>query len=164
MLNALDPLCSSRHTCVRIEHKTLCLLRHVERFDSRFSTLIWLAFDSFTKAETMVDPENSSPKPETINKLRFAVDGAFAMLAGMQLDLFTPLKNGPMTADNMANAIGVGAPRLRLLLYALVANGLLTEKDGRFSNTAEADRFLVKGSPSYMGNMQTVLPHRWPRQ
>lgn len=63
----------------------------------------------------MLDPENSSPKPETINKLRFAVDGAFAMLAGMQLDLFTPLKNGHMTADDLANAIGVGAPRLRLL-------------------------------------------------
>ena len=34
-------------------------------------------------------------KPETVNKLRFGVDAAFAMLAAMQLDLFTPLKAGP---------------------------------------------------------------------
>ena len=53
--------------------------------------------------------EASVSTPDTINKLRFAVDGAFAMLAGMQLDVFTPLKNGPMTADDVANAIGVGS-------------------------------------------------------
>jgi hypothetical protein len=43
--------------------------------------------------------ENVSSKPEVISKLRFAVDGGLAMLAGMQLDLFTPLKKGPMTAE-----------------------------------------------------------------
>jgi len=118
-------------------------------------------FNPFTKAETMLKQENGSPKPETIDKLRFAVDGAFAMLAGMQLDVFTPLKNGPMTADDVANAIGVGSARLQLLLYALVANGLLTENDGRFSNTWEAEKFLVKGSPLYKGNMLALLPYRW---
>lgn len=99
--------------------------------------------------------------PDTINKLRFAADGAFAMLAGMQLDVFTPLKDGPMTADDVGNAIGVSSARLQLLLYALVANGLLTENEGRFCNTLEAEQFLVKGSPTYMGSLQTLLPHRW---
>ena len=37
----------------------------------------------------------SIPLPETINKLRFGADAAFAMLAGMQLEVFTPLKGGP---------------------------------------------------------------------
>ncbi len=59
--------------------------------------------------------------PETINKLRSAADAAFAMLAGMQLDVFTPLKNGPLTAEEIAAAIGVAPARLRLLLYCLVA-------------------------------------------
>jgi predicted transcriptional regulator len=95
----------------------------------------------------------TSSKPETIDRLRFAVDGAFAMLAGLQLDVFTPLKDSPMTADDVASAIGVGPARLRLLLYALVAAGLLTEKDGRFANTSETDQFLVKNSPSYRGNI-----------
>jgi len=40
--------------------------------------------------------EDPVPKPDTINKLRFAVDAGFAMLAGMQLDVFTPLKGGPL--------------------------------------------------------------------
>ena len=106
--------------------------------------------------------EDSVPRPDTVNKLRFAADAAFAMLAGMQLDVFTPLKGGPMTAEDIAHAIGVGGPaRLRLLLYGLVAAGLLTEHDGHFSNTSETNQFLVKGAPSYMGNRHTLLSHRW---
>ena len=106
--------------------------------------------------------ESSVSRPDTVNKLRFGVDAAFAMLAGMQLDVFTPLGEGSKTAEEVARAIGVGPGRLRLLLYGLVVAGLLTEKDERFSNTPEANQFLVKGSPSYMGNMQAVLTsYRW---
>lgn len=104
---------------------------------------------------------NVDPKPETINRLRFAVDAGFAMLAGMQLDLFTPLKAGPMTAEELAAALGVSPGRLRLLLYVLVAAELLTEKDGRFSNTDEANGYLVKGEPSYMGNRHAAIAMRW---
>jgi cyclopropane fatty-acyl-phospholipid synthase-like methyltransferase len=100
-------------------------------------------------------------RAETVNRLRFAADAAFAMLAGMQLDLFTPLKDGPMTPEQIAAAIGVGPARLRLLLYCLVAAGLLTEQDGRFSNTPEANQFLVKGSPSYMGDRHATIAMRW---
>lgn len=101
------------------------------------------------------------PRPETINKLRFAADAAFSMLAGMQLDVFTPLQAGPKTAEEIAHAIGVGPVRLRLLLYSLVAAGLLTEQHGRFSNTPEANQFLVKGIPSYIGNRHVIFSSRW---
>ena len=90
-------------------------------------------------------------RPETIDKLRFATDSYLAALAGMQLDLFTPLKDGPKTAEEIAQATGVGPARLRLLLYSLVAAELLAEQDGRFSNTREAEQFLVKGSRAYIG-------------
>jgi hypothetical protein len=107
--------------------------------------------------------ESAIPRADTINKLRSAADAAFAMLAGMQLELFTPLKGGPNTAEEIAHAIGVGPARLRLLLYSLVAAGLLTEQDGRFSNTPEADQFLVKESPSYIGNWHAIFSNRWVR-
>jgi SAM-dependent methyltransferase len=105
--------------------------------------------------------EGSGHRPDTINKLKFAADAAFAMLAGMQLDVFTPLQAGPRTAEEIAHAIGVRPARLRLLLYSLVAAELLTEQNGRFSNTPETNQFLVKGSPSYIGNIQSLLSHRW---
>ena len=105
--------------------------------------------------------ETPIPQADTVNKLRFATDAAFAMLAGMQLDVFTPLKAGPMTTEQIADAIRVAPARLRLLLYALVVAGLLTEQDGRFSNTPEANHFLVKGSPAYIGYRHVALAARW---
>jgi len=105
--------------------------------------------------------ESEPTLPRRINQLRSEADAAFAMLAGMQLDLFTPLKNGPMTAEQIAAAIGVASTRLRLLLYCLVAAELLVEGDGKFSNSSEANQFLVKGSPAYIGNKHASLAHRW---
>ena len=105
--------------------------------------------------------ENATPRPDTINALRFGADASFAMLAGIQLALFTPLQHGPMSTEQIADAIGVAPTRLPLLLYALVAAGLLTEEHGCFSNTLEAQHFLVKGTPSYMGNMQGQLANQW---
>ncbi len=83
--------------------------------------------------------EGPVPRPDTVNKLTFAADAAFAMLAGMQLNVFTPLQRGPMNAKDIVHAIGVGLAGLRLLLYSLVAAGLLTQQNGRFSNTLEAN-------------------------
>src|SRR5205823_5507506 len=80
----------------------------------------------------------------------------FALLAGMQLDLFTPLDDGAMRADELAAALDVDAGKLSLLLYALVVAGLLTVEDGRFANTAEAARSLVRGKREYMGSIHTL--------
>ena len=74
---------------------------------------------------------NALSKPEMVNKLRFAVDAGFAMLAGMQLDLFTPLKSGSMTAEQLAAAIGVSPARLRLFRYVFVAGESYTESEHR---------------------------------
>jgi hypothetical protein len=47
--------------------------------------------------------ESSVARPDTVNKLRAAAEAAFAMLAGMQLDVFTPLKDGPKTNEIREN-------------------------------------------------------------
>ena len=102
-----------------------------------------------------------TPRPETIDKLASAVYPSFAMLAGMQLDLFTPLKDGPMSAEQLAEALKVNPAKLKPLLYALVAAGLLTVKEGLFSNTPEADHFLVQGKPTYRGGTHESHLRRW---
>src|SRR4026208_646875 len=105
--------------------------------------------------------DNPPSSPLRINQLRSEADAAFAMLAGMQLNVFTPLKNGPMTAEQIAAAIGVAPTRLRLLLYCLVAGGILTGEGGQDFKRSEANHFLVKGKPSYMGNKHGSIAHRW---
>ena len=104
---------------------------------------------------------NSKIGPTTIMRNAYAVYPSFAMLAGMQLDVFTPLKDKPMNAESLANLLKVKETKLSPLLYALVTAGLLTVEDGFFSNTQEADTFLVRGRPEYMGGLNGFYSNLW---
>ncbi len=103
----------------------------------------------------------SPPQPTTIEKLELAVWPSFAMLAGIQLDLFTHLKNGPMSIEQISRSLGVRPDKLKPLLYALAAVGLLTLEKDLFSNTSEANHLLVRGSPSYKGGKHEVIADNW---
>lgn len=104
---------------------------------------------------------NSTLQPKTIEKLGSAAYPAFAMVAAMQLDLFTPLGTGPMSAKQLADAMGVRPAKLTQLLYALVTAGLLTVKDEQFANTPEADYFLVKNKSTYLGGRHAFYTARY---
>ena len=80
----------------------------------------------------------------------------FAMMAAMELDVFTPLDDGPLSAPELAALLDVNAEKLSQLLYALVVAELLTVEDGRFANTEEAAWFLVRGKPTYAGGVRTL--------
>ena len=105
--------------------------------------------------------DTAPPQPTTIQQLATAVYPSFAMLAGMQLDVFTPLKDGPLTAAQVADVLGVNPEKLSRLLYALVAAALLTVVEDRFANTPEAQQFLVKGKPTYLGGRHESLSENW---
>lgn len=99
--------------------------------------------------------------PDTINRLQANASEALAMLAGMQLEVFTHLADGPREAAALAAAMGVLPDRLSRLLYALVVSGLLERTDAGFANTAEAAAFLVKGKPGYLGGVHELLDQLW---
>ncbi|MGO9415110.1 MAG: methyltransferase [Syntrophobacteraceae bacterium] len=104
---------------------------------------------------------NTGISPAIVMRNAYAVYPPFAMLAGMELDLFTPLKDGPMDAVALSESLKVQATKVSPLLYALVAAGLLTVEDGIFSNTEEADKFLVRGRPDYMGGLSGFHRKLW---
>ncbi len=101
------------------------------------------------------------PDENPIEKIATSVYPPFALLAGMQLDLFTALKERPMNAEQIAAKIGVGSTKLKALLYALVVSGFLNVEGEFFSNTDAANRFLVKGSPSCVGDIHELLSTMW---
>jgi 2-hydroxy-4-(methylsulfanyl)butanoate S-methyltransferase len=103
------------------------------------------------------------PSSELINRLFDAVYPSFAMLAGLELDLFTELENSPLSANQLADILAVKVIKLRPLLYALVVAGLLTLEDDLFSNTSEANHYLVRGKPSYRGGLQELTSSNWMR-
>ena len=99
--------------------------------------------------------------PDTIMHNVYAVYRSMAMVAGMELDLFTPLQDGPKDAATLAGLLQVQPGKLSPLLYALVTAGLLTVEDGRFANTAEADCYLVQGRPGYLGGLHGFYKKLW---
>ncbi|MSR83802.1 MAG: 16S rRNA methyltransferase [Candidatus Latescibacteria bacterium] len=87
---------------------------------------------------------------------------SFALLAGLRLEVFTRLKGGPLSAAQMAVALGIEPERLQVLLYALAAAGLLEVRGADlFANTAEAGRLLVKGNPHYLGGTHALWAQLW---
>jgi cyclopropane fatty-acyl-phospholipid synthase-like methyltransferase len=109
----------------------------------------------------MTDPVSRPASPRIIQRLGEAIYPAMAMRAGMQLDLFTPLAKGAKSTEEMAEALGVKPVKLAPLLYALVAAELLTHTDGRFANSVEAETFLVRGKPGYLGSMHGFFTDAW---
>lgn len=99
--------------------------------------------------------------PEIINRLQDAVPPAFAMLAGMQLEIFTALGDDRKTAGELAAALGLEEERLSRLMYALVLTGLILHEAGKFANSPEAAGFLVKGKASYIGGMHELISDIW---
>ena len=101
------------------------------------------------------------PEENPIEKIVVSVYPPFAMIAGMQLDLFSPITDGPMSAEQIAETLGVDCAKLKPLLYALVVAGLLNVEGELFSNTDTANRFLVKGGPSCVVDIHEQLFNLW---
>ncbi|WP_374375680.1 methyltransferase [Dongia sp.] len=99
--------------------------------------------------------------PDTINRLEAGVPPALALLAGMELEVFTALAKGPRTPDVLAADLGVDSERLSRLLYALALTNLVTYENGNFANSPEAATFLVKGSPRYIGGGHELTREIW---
>lgn len=109
----------------------------------------------------MTTSKPSEPSRAVIDRRLSAVYPAFAILAGVGLDVFTALKNGPATVEDLAQVLEVNAFKLETLLYALVMADLLTVTEDRFANTAEADHYLVQGRPNYIGDKIAYYAERW---
>jgi 2-hydroxy-4-(methylsulfanyl)butanoate S-methyltransferase len=101
------------------------------------------------------------PPPSTIQRHAYAIYQPLAMLAGMQLDVFTPLAKGPMSTAELSKTLGIRPDKLSPLLHALVHAELLTLANDRFINTPEADAYLAKGRPTYIGSTHELYTDMW---
>jgi len=77
----------------------------------------------------------------------------------MQLDIFTLLADRPKTPEELAAALGVPSRRLRILLRSLAATNLVVSNGDRFTNSAVATEFLVRGRAQYMGGSHELYSH-----
>lgn len=78
---------------------------------------------------------------------------ACTLHAGVKLDLFSAIRDLWLSAREIADTCACDPEALERLLNGLVAMGLLRKKKERFTNSAEAKRYLDNTSPEYIGHM-----------
>jgi len=74
------------------------------------------------------------------------------ILTANNYDIFERLKS-PKTAAALAGSLKTDPRATQILLDAVTALGLLKKAGMKYRNTSLASKFLVKGSPSYQGDM-----------
>jgi SAM-dependent methyltransferase len=91
------------------------------------------------------------PSPQKITGPLISVFSSAALVAALQLELFTALGTSVLTGEELGAVMGVQPRRLFPVLNALVLLGLLRRSGGGFANGEEAAYYLIKGKPTYIG-------------
>jgi hypothetical protein len=79
--------------------------------------------------------------------------GPRAFLSAVELGLFSVLAEGSLDEGQLRERLGLHPRSARDFFDALVALGLLERKAGRYRNAADADAFLDRAKPAYVGGI-----------
>ena len=100
-----------------------------------------------------------------LQKIAQAYWESAALMAAVELEIFTAIARGQDTVQAVARAAGIGERNAERLLTVLTAMTLLVrqgEGDGEhFANAADVERFLVKDSERYAGPWILFTKPRW---
>jgi predicted nicotinamide N-methyase len=84
-----------------------------------------------------------------------------ALMAAVELDVFTAIERGQDTIPALAKAVGMSDRNAERLLTTLTALTLLERTGERFANAPDVQRFLVKDSDRYAGPWILFTKPRW---
>jgi len=102
--------------------------------------------------------------PSHIMQTATAFWASKVLLTAVELDLFTTLDDGSMTAQQLGDALGLHPRGTYDFFDALVALKFLDRdgdgEEGRYLSTPETGAFLNKSSPTYIGGMTKMLNSR----
>jgi len=96
-----------------------------------------------------------------LQKMATAYWESAALMAAVELDIFTAIERGHDTVPVLAKAAGMTDRNAERLLTALTALTLLERSGERFSNAPDVQRFLVRDSDRYAGPWILFTKPRW---
>ncbi len=99
--------------------------------------------------------------PDSIGHIARGFSRARVLLTGVELDIFTLLAGGPLSADQVAGRLGSDLRATTILLDALTAMELFEKVDGRYRTASEAAPLLTEGSPESMLPGMRHTAHLW---
>ena len=119
---------------------------------------------------TLEMPKTDTPahaghhNPEHILKIGMGFWASKTVLTAVHLKLFTLLAKQPLSGGQIRQTLGLHERSYLDFLDALVALEFLTRKglgaDGVYSNSSDADFFLDKNKPSYLGGILEMCDNR----
>jgi predicted O-methyltransferase YrrM len=95
--------------------------------------------------------------PDQIIEMAAGYQKSRIILTAFELDVFTAVGGGMVSAEDVARAIGANAKATERLLNALCAIGLLEKKEDFFFNTEASSRYLARGSEEYLSRIGHML-------
>ena len=103
-------------------------------------------------------------KPIDSVRLQNIVQGygrSAALMAAVELGLFTAVSAGAGTVDEVAAALDIHPVNAERLAVMCAAMDLLELRDGRYVNAPDVQRFLVKGEARYAGDWMLFTKPSW---
>lgn len=94
-----------------------------------------------------------------ISRIAYGFIASKALFAALELDLFSRLLE-PKSIDALAREAGIPARRVKTLLAALTALGLIVRDGDRFHNSPASERYLTRGSPASFGEYYRLQVNR----
>jgi len=103
------------------------------------------------------------PRPDTtrLQRLAHSYRAAAALMAAVELGLFTRVARGADTEAAVAQALDLTPTNAERLVTACVALGLLVREGDRLHNAPDVARFLVEGEPTYAGPWMLFSKPDW---
>ncbi|MBI4422337.1 MAG: methyltransferase domain-containing protein [Elusimicrobia bacterium] len=95
--------------------------------------------------------------PQRIIDLFFGYSPTFVLATAVQLEVFTALTSGALTAPDVAKATSSSPRGMAMLLDALVSLGLLDKQANRYALTPDSEAYLVRGKDGYLGGFFDFL-------
>ena len=102
-----------------------------------------------------------STQPRHIFDAAYGFWRSKALFAAIEIDLFSVLADEPLGVETLAIRTGVHNRAARDFFDSLVALNILERDEaGRYRNTTESDRYLVRQRPTYIGGLLKHLSRR----
>ncbi len=104
----------------------------------------------------------SGSDPMEVMRIASAYWQSKVLHTAVRLDVFTQLKDGPLTVKQLAKACKADPRGLEILLIAVVSLGLLNQENGLYQNTLTSSTYLVKGSKKFQGGIVSMFESWYP--
>ena len=102
-------------------------------------------------------PTGDAPSPALIFDLLLAHQRTAALVAGIELDLFRAIGEGPADAAALASRCSASQRGIRILCDYLTIMGLLQKENGLYRHTAASAAFLDPASPSCLASIALFM-------